>query len=325
MAVLALISLCMIEPAAGQKPRSRTLTYDAGRKTWVETPPPPPGTAEGDLHAIRSKIADGEFRAALSAAKAFVKTYGDSHPLYPDIMIAEAEARMGRKDYDKAHLKLQEFLNRFNGTPLTPEALRLEFVIAETYLSGTKRKLWGLPLLSGEDVAFQILDEISVDYPETEVAELAVKTKADYLFKKGEHSLAEMEYSRLLRDFPRSRYRQFAFRRAAEATLASFQGVNYDATALVEAEERFRDYRNAYPGAAEREGVDLVIEGIRETRAAKEFAIGQYYERTDHLGSAVFQYQLTCEQWPDTLAATRATSRLELIGARTQSGSTDVP
>lgn len=314
-----------VQPVYGQQPRSRTLTYDGKRKDWVETPPPAPGTAEGDLHAIGVLIKDAKFRNALAAVKKFIKTYGESDALYPGILIAKAEALIGRKDYHEAHLILQEFLNQFAGTGLTTEALQLEFVIAETYLAGTKRKIMGLRLLSGEDLAFRILDEISVDYPEAELAELAIKTKADYLFKKGEHSLAELEYSRLLREFPQSRYHQFCFRRSAEAALASFQGIDYDETALIEAEERYRDYQRAFPVAAQREGVDLVLDGIREARAEKEFSVGQYYERTDHLRSAVFHYELVRESWPDTLAATKATSRLQLIGALRSAETTVVP
>lgn len=328
MTACLLLTACLellVQPAQGQQPRSRSLTYDSTRKDWVEIPPPRSGTAAGDLHVIRASIKDAEFRDALSAVKKFVKAYGESDALYPDVMIAKAEALIGRREYYEAHLTLQEFLNQFAGTALTAEALRLELVIAETYLRGTKRKVIGLRLLSGEDLAFGILDEISVDYPESELAELAIKTEADYLFKKGEHGLAELEYSRLLREYPRSRYRQFCFRRSAEAALASFQGVDYDQTALIEAEERYRDYRRAYPEAAQPEGVDLVLDGIREARAEKEYSIGQYYERTDHVRSAMFHYELARERWPDTLAATKATSRLELLGSSRSAETTAAP
>jgi outer membrane protein assembly factor BamD (BamD/ComL family) len=198
---------------------------------------------------------------------------------------------------------------------LTSEALRLEFVIAETYFTGVKRKVWGIFRASGEDMANQILDEISAEYPESRLGELAVKAKADHLFKTGEHALAEIEYARLLRDYPRSRYHQFALGRSAESALASFAGVEYDEAALIEAEERFNDYRVRYRAAADRDGVGLILDGIRQRRAEKEFLIGQYYERTDHLGSAIFYYQAVRRNWPESIAASKAASRLELLGA----------
>ncbi|MEK7755726.1 MAG: outer membrane protein assembly factor BamD, partial [Planctomycetota bacterium] len=299
---------------AQQQPRIRTLTYEPQQKEWIEQPPPPAGTADGDLYAIKVQIHDGHYRRALSAIKRFVNKYGKEDPAYPEALIAKAEALIGLKDYDKAHVVLQAYLGEFGGMTLTAEALRLEFVIAEAYLSGVKRKVWLIFRLSGEDLAYQILDEISSDYPESPLAELAVKTKADHLFKVGEHALAELEYARVLKDYPRSRYHQFSLGRSAESALASFAGVEYDEAALVEAEERYNDYRLRYRSQADREGVGLILDSIHEMRGEKDFLIGQYYERTDHPGSAVFYYQGVRKGFPETIAATKATSRLELLG-----------
>ncbi len=297
------------------EPRTRTLTYDAEKREWVEIPPPPPGTAAGDLHLIRAQIQSKEYRRALSAIKKHIKTYGEDDPVYPEVLLAKADGLIGRKAYDKAHDVLQAFLNEYGGMAVTSEALRLEFIIAETYLTGVKRKFLGMRLLSGEEEAYRILDEISIDHPESSLAEAAIKTKGDYLFKKGDHLLAELEYTRLIQEYPRSRYHQYALRRTAESALASHGGVDYDEAALIEAEERYREYRSRYTGAADREGVGLILTGIREQRAEKEFSIGRYYERTNHPGTAVFHYRTVRSQWPDTRAGTNATARLELLGA----------
>lgn len=297
-----------------QQPRIRTLTYEPQQKEWVEQPPPPVGTAEGDLFAIKLQIHEERFRKALSAIKRFVNKYGKADPAYPEVLIAKAEALIGLKDYAKAHEVLQAFLGEFGGMTLTAEALRLEFVIAEAYLSGVKRKVWLIFRVSGEDLGYQILDEISTDHQDSPLAELAVKTKADHLFKVGEHALAELEYARVLKDYPRSRYQQFALGRSAESALASFEGVEYDEAALVEAEERYNDYRLRYRLQADREGVGLILDSIHEMRGEKDFLIGQYYERTDHPGSAIYYYQGVRKGFPETIAATKATSRLELLG-----------
>jgi outer membrane protein assembly factor BamD (BamD/ComL family) len=299
---------------AQPQPRIRTLVYEPQKKEWIEQPPPPAGTAEGDLYAIKVQIHEGYYHKALSAIKRFVKKYGQGESLYPEVLIAKAEALIGLRQYDKAHTVLQAFLGEFGGMTLTAEALRLEFVIAETYLSGVKRKVWLLFRVSGEDVAYQIFDEISADHPDSPLAELAIKTKADHLFKVGEHALAELEYARVLKDYPRSRYHQFSLGRSAESALASFAGVEYDEAALVEAEERYNDYRLRYRPQADRDGVGLILDSIHEMRAEKDFLIGQYYERTDHVGSAVFYYQGVRKGFPETIAAAKATSRLELLG-----------
>jgi len=313
-ALLGAIALASTAPATRAQPvRVRTLTFDPKEQKWVEEAHPLAGTAEGDLYKIRELNAKERHRKALTAMKAFVKKYGRDNALYAELLLERAEAWIGRKDLVKAHEALEEFLGEFSGVALTSEALRLEFVIAESFLAGAKRKVWGIFRFSGHDLAYKILDEISASHPDSRYAELAIKTKADHLFKEGDHDLAELEYARLLRNYPQSRYHQFALRRSADAALASFGGVEYDEAALVEADERFRDYEARYAAAAKRESVDAILDGIRESRAEKEFQIAAYYEKTEHLGTAIFYYRLVVKDWPGTIAATKAVDRLSLL------------
>jgi len=302
-------------PGHADPPRTRTLTYDAKQKSWAELPPPPPGTPEGDLHLIRVAINEGRYRSGRSAIKEFVKTYGESDATYPQVLLAQADLLIRDREYDKAHKVLETFLSRFGGMAATEEALRLKFVIADVFLSGVKRKVWGVRWLPSEDLALRILDEISTDYPESPLAELAVKTKADYLFNTGDHGLAELEYARLLKDYAQSRYQRFAMLQTAESALAGFRGIDFDDAGLIEASERYSDYLARWPADADRERIGLIQETIREQRAEKELTIGHYYERTDHLSSAIFYFRSVVENWPDTIAATKARDRLELLGA----------
>ncbi len=315
--------VAMSIPVQAQTPRSRTLTYDEQRKEWVELPPPPAGTAAGDLYEIRRLIAHRDHRGAISRVQRFIKKYGQSDSLYPEVLVAEAEALVGSRQFDKAHEVLQAFLNEFSGMSITGDALRLEFVVAEAYLSGVKRRVWGIFRVSGVDEAYKILDRISADFPDNRMAELAIKTKGDHLFKVGDYALAELEYARLLREYPRSRYQQYTLRRAADSAMASFAGVEYDEAALVEAKERYSDYRSRYPAEADREGVTLVLDTIDEMRAEKDYRIGAYYEKTNHLSSAVFYYKTASENWPRTIAAVRAARRLELLGVSVPGPSSD--
>ncbi len=309
-----LLGLISSSAATAAPPRDRSLTYDSASKSWVELPAPEPGTPEGDLHQINQDIKTGHTGRALRRVQKFEKAHGSDHPLYPKVLLAQARARIERREYDQAHAELQSFLDRFAGLAETTDALRLEFVIAEAYLRGAKRKFLGMRLLSGEDVAFRILDEISTGYPELEIAPLAIKTKADYLFARGDHDLAEIEFARLVRDHPAHRYHQYALRQSARSALASFRGTLYDEAALVEAEERFREYGLRYPTDAKHEAVARTIDGIQTARAAKDLEIGRYYERTDHIGSAIYYYRQVARNWPGTFAAERAHDRLVLLG-----------
>ncbi len=309
------VCLILLAPAYAQSNRSRTLKYEANTGKWREEPPPPIGTPDGDLYALRLDVREGEYRRALSKVEQWEERYTEADPRYAELMLAKAQARIGLRDFYKAHELLLGFLNAYYDAELTREALRLEMHIAETYLTGIKRKWLGMRILDAEDIAFAILDDISINYPETEYAPAAIKTKADYLFKGGEYELAQIEYERLLRNYPANRYHRFALRRSADAALATYAGIDYDNSPILESEERFEEYRFRYPNEASREGVGLIVESIRVQRAEKEFETGQYYERTDHLRSAIYYYKLTVENWPDTRAAILAGERLALLGA----------
>ena len=304
-------------------PRTRTLTYDAKQKDLVEQTPPPHGTPEGDLHAIHVLLKDERCRMALSETRAFRKKYGTDSAFKPDLLLCDAEAYIGRKEYDEAHDALTKFLGEFAGMSLTDEALRMQLVVAEAYLGGAKRKVWGMRLFSGEDKALEILDEVSSGYPESGYAPLAIKIKADHLYRTGEYDLAEFDYARLLREHPRSRYHEFTLLRSAQSALASFGGVEFDEAALIEADERFSEYAARYPAGAKTEGVDRIRDGISESRAEKEFLIGEFYERTDHLGSAVFQYRLVLRDYPESIASRKAARRLEALGAIETAGASN--
>ncbi len=301
--------------AAEPRPKARELDYDPKTGQWVESPPPVPGTALGDLQLARQAHARQDYRRAKGMLKKWLKTYGDTEPDYvADALLLEAEIHIARRDYYKAHENLQEVLDSFAGTEAEDRAYEFEFVVAEVFLTGVKRKWLGMRILSTEDTALTILDDITAARPETSLAQQAIRTKARYFFERGEFALAELEYSRLVQEYPRSRYARHAMRQSADAALASFAGIEFDDAALIEAEERYYEYLAQYPGAAEQEGIGQMLQQIHTQRAAKEYSIGRYYEKTRHPGAAVFYYRSTCENWPDTIAASQARQRLERLG-----------
>ena len=296
-------------------PRAKSLEFDPDSGEWVDLAPPVAGTPEGDLQLARALHTDKQHNQALKAVKKWFKTYGEDHDLYPQARLLECAVRIAKRDYYKAHVRLQEFLNEFAGTEYEEQALTQEFVIAEVFLAGTKRKFLGIRFLKADDVGLSILDDISANHPGTQLAELAMMTKANYYFQTGDFAFAEQEYSALVETFSRSRYVRRATLQAARAALASFPGIEFDDAALIEAEERFSRYLAQYPGSAEQEGIGLIVAYISGTRAAKKFSIGEYYERTGHGRAAQFYYRSTMKHWPETIAALQAAERLRAAGA----------
>ena len=303
--------------AADPPDRADKVRLDPATGDWVEVPPAEPGTPAGDLQLARNLHTDGHQRQAQRSIDKWIKSYGNLHELYPHAALLRCRILMARHDYYKAHLELQEFLSEFAGTEHVDEALTMEFTIAEVFFSGTKRKIWGMRILQADDIGIAILDDIAANHAGTEIGELAILTKAHYYYRTGDFVFAEQEYAALVQQYPRSRYVRQAMLQSARAALASFGGVRFDDAPLIEAEERFRQYLAQYPGAAEQEGIGLILADIAERRAAKEYDVGQYYERTDHLQAAAFYFRSTMTHWPDTIAAVQAAGRLEELGPET--------
>jgi outer membrane protein assembly factor BamD (BamD/ComL family) len=302
--------------ALGEEPleRAETIELDPARREWVGQEPPVPGTPAGDLQLARALHSQGKHGQAKAAVRKWIKTYGPTDELYPEAVLLECNILIAQEDYYKAHTRLQEFLNEFSGTQYQERALRAEFVIAESFLKGKRRKFLGLPMLKADDTGLAILDDIVANYPESGLAELATLTKANYYYENGDFAFAEQEYEYLVERFPRSRYGRRARFQAASAAQASFAGIDFDDAPLIEAEERFTRYLALYPNIAEQEGVGLLLADIAQTRAAKELSIGDYYRRTKHLRAARFYYQSTIDHWPESTAAIAARQRIEALG-----------
>ncbi len=301
---------------ADDPPRDRAeqLEFDPQTGQWIEIEPPEPGTPEGDLAIARRHLADGHTGRARKAFKKWLKNHGEAHALAREARLGLAAVELGDRNYYKAYGILDPLAAEFGTDDVTLQAVEMEFVVAEVFLSGTKRKWLGMRIRGSKDLGIKILDDITFNYPDTGLAEKALKTKADHYFQRGDFDLAEDEYASLITSFPRSQWLLAASLRRAQATLAQFPGTDFDDAALIEAEERFLRFRTEYPQAAQPHDVDLILEDIRNRRAQKEFEIGQYYAKVGQDRASAFYYRSVIDNWPGTVAATQAIAVLAQMG-----------
>jgi len=302
------------QPDEPQDRYPERLVYDPQTREWIMEQPPEPGTPDGDLAIARNLLARGEHKRAAKKLRQWIVRYAFESPRHPEAVYLRGRVEFERKNYIRAHRYYLEVLNGWPGTEWADRALRGDFVVAEVFLAGHRRKFLGVPFVHAYDEALDILDDIIVNHPNTVLAEQALKTKADYYFRNGEFELAEDTYAQLARDYPASQYVREAMLQSARAALASFPGVQFDDAPLVEAEERFLQFRQAFPQYAGDEDVELILDNVRTKRAEKEFAIAEYYRRAQQPQAAVFYYRSVREGWPDTTWAALAEARLARLG-----------
>ncbi len=298
------------------------LIFDPKTNDWIDVPAPEPGTENGDLDIARALLAERKYVQARKAFREWFKRYPDS-PRRPEALFYAADvetyaANEGKpNDLWQAHEWYEEILNGWAGTEWAERALRRELVVAELFLfKGQKRKIWkGFLRVSATEEALEILDRIVVDRaPGTLLAEQALLMQANYHFDHGEFDEAEKAYARLSRDYPRGKYVRLALERSADSALASFAGIEFDDAPLLEAEERYRQFEDRFPKAAQEDDVPATLANIRNRRAEKEYSIAEYYLRAKHPQAALYYFKSVAANWPDTVWAEKARLKLEALG-----------
>jgi len=287
--------------------------FQAGR--WVAGAPPAKGTPEGDLLLIRQQMDRSRYLGAVSAAKRFLKRYGDD-PACEEVMLMAGEAELKRGRLFQAYEWFEKQLAEFPAGRFSDRALDREFVAAEGFLAGKKRIALGIFRLPARDDGLEILSRIAEHVPGTALAERALMRIADDHYSRNEYAEAAESYDAYLTAFPNGSMAVDAMLKAANATYWSFNGIAYDETPLIEAEQRYRAFAQRHPISAKEAGVDETLEAIRLTRAEKVLAEAKFYERLDRPGAAAFSYRYVVENYPRTGAADQAAESLTRLGGQ---------
>lgn len=322
-----LISAALVAPVTALAQVNDTyrerLEYDTKTGEWVEIPAPVPGTDGGDLAIARALLAQNQYKDARDAFEDWFETYPESdlrrealfYAAETEIMAEDAEPKTG--DVMQAYNWLEEILQAWPGSDLADRAVRRELVIAEMLLfKDRKQRIWkGAIWLGAEDEALDMLSKIADTWAVgTPVAEQALRLKADYHYQNGQFDEAELTYARLMRDFPRGRYRKIALLRSGQSALARFPGVEFDDADLLEAQVYLRDFKTQYPQESDAYHVPQTLTRIQDSLAEKDFTVAQFYERTSKLDAAAYYYRHIMDSWPDSTWAAQSKERLGAIG-----------
>jgi outer membrane protein assembly factor BamD (BamD/ComL family) len=303
--------LVLIAAVQSQQYREREV-LDPATDEWLAQVPEPAGTPAAELDRARELLVSGAGQKAAKLLKEWVEHNADHERYYEGVYLL-GDAYFESGDYWKALERYKQVAEGTSGE-LFFAANRRSIDVARAFLAGRKRIVLGFLRLSAYSEGLDALSQVWERVPGTRMGETALKLRADYYYANGDMLLAEDEYAHIAREYPSGRYVQFAMLRAAEAAEAAFPGVKFDDRSLLDADERYRQVQNTFPEYAARENVDERLEGIRRQRAAKDFEVARWYERTRRTDAAEFYYRQILKDWPDTLAATEARQRLRALG-----------
>ena len=274
---------------------------------------PEPGTPAAELADARRLIAEDELKQAEKQLSKWLKVH-KGHPLRVEALLLRGDARLMAGDFYKSLFDYEAIATYYPATEQFNVALRREFEVATRYTQGVKRKLWGRRWLAAGDDGAELLIRIQERVPGSELGERASLALSDFYFHDGQMDLAAEAYDLFLINYPRSDQRSLAMLRGVQASLARFSGPEFDATGLIDAQERLRQFENEFPAAAERIGAAGLRVRIRESLARRDFSSADWYDRTGQDVSAAVLYRRLLAEYPDTRAGAQAAKRLGELG-----------
>jgi outer membrane protein assembly factor BamD (BamD/ComL family) len=282
-------------------------------KAWVQQPKVDPKTPEGQLQEVRRLIAQGDAEDAVDKADEWIEQY-PNHPLMIEALLVRGDAKVADKNEYKALFDYERILREYPGTEQFNTALERELEIAKLYAAGMKRKLWGMRFVTADSEAEEIFIRTQERAPGSQIGETASMLLGDYYFDRGEMRRAVEAYSLFMINYPKSIRTERAMLRAIQASLASFKGPQFDATGLIEADRRLRQFKRQFPASAERIGADALLVRIDESQALKMLRQAQWYEGQEKKVSAVTMYQRVVQEHPRTAAARVSMEKLVAWG-----------
>ena len=288
-------------------------TYQLEEGEWQKQTTLDRSTPEGQLQRIRTLLAEGRTKRARKLADQWIEQYANHH-LVAEAYLVRGDAWVAQKHYYKALYDYEYLARGYPASEHFLKALEREFEIARLFDGGVKRRLLGMRVIPAGSEAEELYLRIQERAPGSEIGMKASLALANRYFRKAEMTSAATAYELFLRNYPNSQHREQAMLRVIQANLATFKGPKFDPTGLIEAGERLKAYRNQFPAAAERIGVDTLLVRIEESLALKGYYRSQWYDRQGRTVSSVYTYRSVIRDYPRTTAAKLAIQQLARLG-----------
>jgi len=267
---------------------------------------------EADPNADRTLFEKGteayakkSYRSAAATFKKLIKKYPESDRR-AEAMWLRGEALFGLKDYYKAFEQYEELLGQYAGSPHYRAAMEREIQIAELFFGPTRRKVLGVPLLSGDTEAVEILRKVYEHQPTGDLADDVVLRIATHYWDKKDWASAEDYYDKYCREYPNGEAVRTTELRRAQCALERCRGAQYDTTCLPLARDRLEQYQAKYPDQAAQEHVPEMLAQIRDLQAEALYRVAEYYHRSGQPVPAAHYAEEVGRQYGDTPWAAKA-------------------
>jgi outer membrane assembly lipoprotein YfiO len=213
-----------------------------------------------------------------------------------------------------------ELMDNYPDSKYFYPALEKQYQIADAFLNGYKRRFLGVPLLSAEDEAVEMLYRIQQRSPGSPLAEKALKRTADFYYADAQYDLASDAYEAFIERYRRSPDTPQVKLKKAFAELAQFHGTKFDPTPVINARTQLEELAVEHPDLAKQENVQAVIDRIDAALARKVYQNAHFYLRTHEPRAAAYNFRYLIKNYPDSPEAAKAKTDLAKLPESAKTG-----
>ena len=287
--------------------KASPVTWEFRDGRWQQLPSTTtqPALRDETLDRIEQFLDQGQWKPARLLVLQWLKD-NPSSPLRDRALFLIARVYYEGDDRIRAFYHLDELHEAYPESRFFYPALELKYRIAEEYLAGHKDTFLGMPIVTREGEAVEMLYRIQQTSPGSPLAEKALLRTADFYYADLQYDLAADAYNMYAKNYPRSPAVPKVLLRRAFSSLAQFRGIKFDPTPIIDARSQLADIAQQYPKLAEEENVNVVIEKIDSTFASKTYGLADFYRRTHEPDAAVYAYRLVIKAYPTSPEADAA-------------------
>jgi len=267
---------------------------------------------------LQEALESGDWWAAIDYAQ-MISYHFPQSPFAQEtaFLIGEAYYKMGQLEI--ANERFTSYLSHSASPKHFEEAIHYKFEIAEAFRNGVKKPLFGshkLPkIVSGEEDALAIYDEVITGLPHDDLAAKAMLGKAEIQMRFEDYKPGLETLDLLIRRFPKHDLAAQGFLEKSRAYLSQCKEKSPDPALLDLAEVNIRKFKLAFPREGRIADAEKDFSEMEEIFAQHLMETGRFFQKTKKVPASIIYYSKVLSKYPQTKAALEAKERLETLQA----------
>ncbi len=241
----------------------------------------------------------------------------EENPYWFESRLMLGACLLERGELEKSYKVLKGLLKDSPPPKVKEAALDAEVQIAEAYLSGVKKKVFGIRAFDSFSRAMRILREVLAADPNGRLARAVQIRMADSYYSRGNYLEAGLAYDVFLRRFSDDPAGSYCQLRLIQCRLKESRGANYDPVPYEESRDALKKSTKEQDPDL-REEAERLLKEVRRTLAEKDFLIAEYYLKSKKPQAAAHYYRRVLAIYPDTIWAGKAEEQLATVTGESQ-------